>query len=377
MSSSDGTRTGTAPSTTAAPAGGSSVATTATSEATPVTGPRRSRFQFTTVSAARTIVPLVVMVVVLALVTGSRNPVFLSTANAQNVLAQVAVLGILAVGQTMLVVGGQIDLSVGSLVSLTGVIAARKFADGWSTPSVVLLVLAIGVLTGLVWGLAVAYLDVPPFILTLGGLSVLGSAALVLANNTPIPVRDSLSSWGFGAWGPLSTPVVMLLLVVVVGVVLLHFTRFGRTVFALGSSRSTTYLAGVPVQRHLVLVFVGNSALAAFAGLLMMARIGSGDPRSGAGLELAVIAVVVLGGASLAGGRGTIVGTFVGVLVFGVVSASLTFLQVPGAFQSLVSGGILVLAVVITAIAERRASRSTGASWTAALVRTLPRLRRS
>ncbi|PWJ54180.1 monosaccharide ABC transporter membrane protein, CUT2 family [Quadrisphaera granulorum] len=336
-----------------------------------------ARLQFTTVAAARSIVPLLVVVVVLSWVTGSQNPAFLTSVNAQNVLAQVAVLGILAVGQTFLVVGGQIDLSVGSLVSLVGVVAARCFADGWSTPAVVVLALAIGAATGLVWGTAVALLDVPPFILTLGGLSVLGSLALVLSDNTPVPVRDGLSSWGFGTWGPLRTPVAMLLLVVVLGALLLHFTRFGRTTFALGSSRSTTFLAGVPVKRHLVLLYVGNSTLAAFAGLLMMARIASGDPRAGLGLELSVIAVVVLGGATLAGGRGTVVGTFAGVLVLGVVSASLTFLQVPGAFQSLVSGGILVLAVVATALAERRAGGSGTAGWAGALRRSLPRLKRT
>ncbi|GAA0292561.1 ABC transporter permease [Kineococcus aurantiacus] len=169
----------------------------------------------------------------------------------------------------------------------------------------------------------------------------------------------------------------LLLLVVITGVLLLHFTRFGRTTFALGSSRSTTYLTGVPVRRHLVLLYAGNSTLAGFGGLLMMARIASGDPRAGSGLELAVIAVVVLGGATLAGGRGTVTGTFAGVLVLGVVSASLTFLQVPGAFQSLVSGGILVLAVLATAVAERRAGRTGDTGWSGALRRSLPRLSRS
>ncbi|MEH3075819.1 MAG: ABC transporter permease [Quadrisphaera sp.] len=358
-----------------------SLASSGTTSTTGAPGPaaprRRTQVQFTTVAAARSIAPLLVVVVVLAWFTGSQNPAFLTPVNAQNVLAQVAVLGVLAVGQTFLVVSGQIDLSVGSLVSLVGVVAARCFADGWSAPSVVVLSLAIGAAVGLVWGAAVAFLDVPPFILTLGGLSVLGSLALVLSDNTPVPVRDGLSSWGFGTVGPVRTPVAVLLAVAVLGVLLLHFTRFGRTTFALGSSRSTTYLAGVPVKRQLLLLYTGNSTLAAFAGLLMMARIASGDPRAGLGLELSVIAVVVLGGATLAGGRGTVVGTFAGVLVLGVVSASLTFLQVPGAFQSLVSGGILVLAVVATALAERRSGSPAAGGFAGALRRSLPRLSRS
>jgi ribose/xylose/arabinose/galactoside ABC-type transport system permease subunit len=327
----------------------------------------RYRLQFSTTSALRTVVPLVLVVVALSLYTDGQNSAFLSTNNVQNVLSQVAVLGILAAGQTFLLIGGQIDLSVGSLVSLVAVIAARQFDAGWSDPAVIVFALATGAAVGLVWGLVVAFLDVPPFILTLGGLSVFASLALVLADNTPVPVASGLDSWGFGEWAGVRAPVVLLAVVLVVTGVLLHLTRFGRNTYALGSSRPTTFLAGVPVRRHIVLLFVGNSMLAAFGGLVMMARLASGDPRSGSGLELSVIAVTVLGGAALSGGRGTMVGSFLGVLVFGVISASLTFLQVPGAYQDLVSGGILIIAVTITAAADLRASRSRGLRGTAAL----------
>ncbi|WP_409330307.1 ABC transporter permease [Trujillonella humicola] len=327
---------------------------------------RGPRLQHTTTQALRTVLPLVVLLVALALYTDSQNPAFIRSGNIENILVQVAVLGILAAGQTFLLIGGQMDLSVGSLVSLVAVLAAKQFDAGWSTPAVVIFALALGALVGLVWGLVVAYLDVPPFILTLGGLSVLGSLALVASNNVPIRVQDGLNSWGFGQWFGLRAPAVMLIVVLVLAGLLLHFTRFGRTTYALGSSRPTAFLAGVPVKRHLVLLFVGNSTLAAFAGLVMMARLAAGDPRSGQGLELSVIAVTVLGGAALAGGRGTMIGTAVGVLVFGTISSSLTFLKVPGAYQSLVSGGILIVAVVVTAAADLRAARATGVRGSAA-----------
>jgi ribose/xylose/arabinose/galactoside ABC-type transport system permease subunit len=226
----------------------------------------------------------------------------------------------------------------------------------------------MGAAIGLVWGLVVAYLDVPPFILTLGGLSVFGSLALVLSDNKPIRVPDGLDGWS-SSWFGLRGLAVMLIVVLVLAGLLLHLTRFGRTTYAMGSSRPTAFLAGVPVKRHLVLLFVGNSTLAAFAGLVMMARLSSGAPRSGAGLELTVIAVTVLGGAALAGGRGTMIGTAVGVLVFGVTDASLVFLQVPGAYQALLSGGILIIAVVVSAAADLRAARATGIGGRAALRR--------
>lgn len=331
---------------------------------------RGPRLQHTTTQALRTILPLVVLLVALALYTDSENPAFLRSGNIENILVQVAVLGILAAGQTFLLIGGQMDLSVGSLVSLVGVLAAKQFESGWSTPAVVAFALALGAAVGLVWGVVVAYLDVPPFILTLGGLSVLGSLALVFSGNVPIRVTDGgLDGWGFGEWFGLRAPAVMLLVVLVLAGLVLHLTRFGRTTYALGSSRPTAFLAGVPVKRHLVLLFVANSTLAAFAGLVMMARLAAGDPRAGEGLELSVIAVTVLGGAALAGGRGTMIGTAVGVLVFGTISASLTFLKVPGAYQSLVSGGILIVAVVVTAAADLRAARASGLGGRAALRR--------
>lgn len=334
------------------------------------------RLQFSTTAALRTVLPLLVAVVAVSLYTDSQNPAFLTSNNLQNILSQVAVLGILVAGQTLLLIGGQIDLSVGSLVSLVAVVSAKLFDAGWSDTAVIAAALGIGVGVGLVWGLVVAFLDVPPFILTLGGLSVFASLALVLADNTPVPVADGLDSWGFGEWFGVRAPVVLLVGTLVVVGLLLHLTRFGRTTYALGSSRATTYLAGVPVRRHLVLLFTLNSTLAAFGGLVMMARLASGDPRSGAGLELAVIAAAVLGGAALSGGRGTMVGSALGVLVLGTVTAALTFLQVPGTYQSLVSGGILILAVVITAVADTRATKArgqrTGPAARSALARLLP-----
>lgn len=327
------------------------------------------RRQSTTQTFWRTVVPLVLAIVVLSVYSNSENPAFMTSANWQNILSQVCVLGILAAGQTFLVIGGQMDLSVGSFVSFIGVLTAQQLAAGWSTEAVVVLALALGVGLGLVWGLAVAFLRVPPFVLTLGGLSVFASLALVLADNQPIPVMESgLVDIGFGEWFGFRAPAVILVVTVLLLGLVLHLTRFGRNTYALGSSPRAAYLAGVPTKRLTVALFVLNSTLASVAGLVMMARLAAGDPRAGAGLELSVIAVTVLGGAALAGGRGTMVGTFLAVVVFGVINASLTFLQVPGAYQSLVTGGILIFAVTVTAVADLRAGRvSTGDGRAASL----------
>jgi ribose/xylose/arabinose/galactoside ABC-type transport system permease subunit len=336
--------------------------------------PRRPTSRARTSSTAtivRTIVPLLLVIIVLSIYTNSRNPAFLSSGNIQNILAQSAALGILAVGQTLLVIG---DLSVGSLASLTGVMAAKEFGAGWSTAVVVAMSLLVGAIVGVLWGLIVTYLKVPSFILTLGGLSVFSSAALILSSNTPISVLDGLSTLGFGTWFGLQTPGVVLVVVTVIGGVVLHLTRFGRNVYALGSSAEATYLAGVPTRRVTISMFVVNSMLTAVGGLLLMARLAAGDPRSGSGLELTVVAAIVLGGASLAGGRGSMIGSFLGVLVFGTVTASLTFLSVAGAYQSLVSGAILIFAVVATAAADLRAGRTQSRRPLEAFGQTITRL---
>lgn len=308
----------------------------------------------------RTAVPLIAVIVVLSIYTNSRNGAFLTNNNIQNILVQSSALGILGIGQTFLLVGGQLDLSVGSLVSFTGVFGAYEYTRHWNEWVILVVLLAVGVGVGLMWGLIVTYLRVPPFILTLGGLSVFSSLALVISHNRPISVVNEFNSLGFGKWLGLDAPVTLFLILLVAGGILLHLTRFGRQVFALGSSEQVAYLAGLPTKRIKVSIFMLNGLLAAVAGVVQLGRLAAGDPNAGSGLELACIAAVVLGGASLSGGRGTMAGTLLGTLVFGVINASLVFLNVAASWQNLVSGGVLIFAVTVTAISDMRRDRRTG-----------------
>lgn len=300
----------------------------------------------------RTALPLLVAMVVLSLYTNSQNSAFLSRSALENILTQVAVLGILAVGQTLLVVGGQLDLSVGSVVSFTSVVGAYLYSHHWSQPAILLVMLGIGTGIGLLWGLLVTYLRVPAFILTLGGLSAFSSLALVISNNRPISVLGAFNSLGFGDWLGLPAPAVVFLAAVVLGALVLHGTRFGRQLFALGSSEDAAYLAGLPTRGIKLRLFLLNGLLVGVAGLVQLARLSAGDPSSGSGLELATIAAIVLGGVALTGGRGTMFGSLLGTLTFGVIDASLVFLNVGGAWQSFVTGGVLILAVTVTALTD-------------------------
>lgn len=302
-------------------------------------------------------IPLVVIIIGLSLVANSQNDAFLSQGNLERILVASAVLGILAVGQTMLLVAGQFDLSVGSLVSLVSVIAAKMVLGNVPDAVVVAIALLIGMGVGLIWGLVVSLLKVPPFILTLGGLAVFASLALTVASSTPIPLPNGLEWLQTGSVAGLRTPTLMWLLAIVVGGVLLHFTRFGRNLYAVGANEEAAYLSGISVTGTKIAVFMFNGLVVGAAGLVITGRVGAGDPRGGVGLELIVIAAIVLGGASLAGGRGTILGSVLGVLVLGVVTSSLTFLSVPDSYDQFVFGAILIAAVVVTAIADLRRRR--------------------
>jgi ribose/xylose/arabinose/galactoside ABC-type transport system permease subunit len=302
--------------------------------------------------------PLLVIIIGLALYTNAHNGNFLSAGNIKQILVANAVLGILAVGQTILLVGGQFDLSVGSMVSFGAVLVAKQITGGVGEFVAVVVVILVAAATGLVWGLLVAHIRIAPFILTLGGLAVFASAAVTLSSSTTIPIPDNLLWLQTGTVIGIPTPVVLWAAALIVGGILLHFTRFGHTVYAVGANEEAAFLSGTSVVWVKIAVFVFNGVLVGVAAIVMAGRAGAGDPNVGAGLELTTIAAIVLGGASLAGGRGTVLGSLLGVLVLGVVTSSLTFLNVPNSYNQFVFGAILIVAVTVTAIAELRRRRA-------------------
>ena len=308
----------------------------------------------------RVYVPLVMAIVGLSIYTGTQNDLFLTWNNFKLILLASVPLGILAIGQTFLLIGGNLDLSVGSMVSMSSVMVALLIRD-YSMNEVLILVIVLGAgaVIGLIYGLIVALIRVPSFILTLGGLSVISGIGLTLSNTATIGIREGFGTLRSTEWLGLRVSVLLWLALLLVGGFVLHFTRFGRNVFAMGSSKEAAYLSGVPIKLTTVALFVVNSMLASLAGVLFFARIGAGAPRGGIGMELTTIAAIVLGGTSLFGGRGTILGTFLGVLTLGVVQSSLTFLSVPETYSPMVFGGVLIAAVVITAIAELRREQAS------------------
>ena len=292
---------------------------------------------------------------------------FLEPGNITNVLRQITVNAIMAVGQTFVIITAGIDLSVGSLIALTGVVMAQianalPFGGGGNFAVTLLVGLAVGCAAGYVNALPVVRLGLPPFITTLAMMQVARGLAFILAHGQPIPLKNSAPfDWlgtGYlfpGAFGLPGIPFAVLVMAVVAIVfsVLLGRTAYGRYVLALGGNEEAARLAGVDTVRVKTLVYVISGGCAAVAGLLLMSRFASGAPQNGTGYELQAIAAVVVGGTSLMGGRGTIVGTFFGALLIGVLYNVMNLLHVESYTQLIVLGVVILLAVVLDELRKR------------------------
>jgi ribose/xylose/arabinose/galactoside ABC-type transport system permease subunit len=292
--------------------------------------------------------PFLALVAVYALFAILRFDRFVTWDNSAIMLQQTAVIGIGAIGMTLIVISGGVDLSFGSIIALSAVVLALLLEAG--APPVVAAAGAIGlgVMTGVASGLLVTRLRLMPFIVTLGMMGILRGAAKGLASEQPIYPEPTwlndlmLLSSRFlpgGVW------IMLVMAVVVAGV--LRYTRFGRHIFAIGSNESTARLCGVAVDRTKVWIYAVGAGFAGLAGVLQFSYLTGGDPTTAVGLELNIIAAVVIGGASLSGGRGTVLGTMVGALIMTVVNNGCTKLEMSNWVQEIVTGGIIVAAVTL------------------------------
>jgi ribose/xylose/arabinose/galactoside ABC-type transport system permease subunit len=302
---------------------------------------------------------IVLVLVVNALTHGD----FLALRNLTNVLRQISVNAIMAVGQTFVIITAGIDLSVGSLVGLAGVVMAlvanALHLGAPATFVVTLLVgLAVGCAAGWINALPVVKLNLPPFITTLAMMQVARGLAYILAHGQPIPVNGAAFNWlGTGSIAGVPWIVIVMAIVTIVFAIVLGRTAYGRYVLADGGNEEAARLAGIDVARVKTLVYVISGGCSALAGLLLMARFSSGSPQSGTGYELQAIAAVVVGGTSLMGGRGTIVGTFFGALLIGVLNNVMNLLNIESYTQEIVLGAVILLAVVLDELRKRYLAR--------------------
>ncbi|MGA2794485.1 MAG: ABC transporter permease [Roseiarcus sp.] len=308
---------------------------------------------------------LVLLMVVFAIL----EPSFLTPLNLFNVMRQISIEGLIAIGMTFVILTAGIDLSVGSLVAVAGLVAAMiakgstasSFSlsaaaqQGYGWFAAMLGAIVVGLLGGSLQGFAITRLKVPPFVVTLGGLSVFRGLALMISAAGPISgFEEPYRWWGQGRIGPVPVPVIIFLAFALVAFVVLRYTRYGRQVYAVGGNREAARLSGVNVRRVLLSVYIIIGFLSGLAGFVLSARLNSSEAVAGIGYELNVIASVVIGGTSLFGGVGSIFGTVIGSVLIGVLINGLVLMNVNSYVQQITIGLILVAVVAFDQFAKSR-----------------------
>ncbi|HTH26579.1 MAG TPA: hypothetical protein VL919_15775 [Vicinamibacterales bacterium] len=296
----------------------------------------------------------VIGLLVLCAVLWALTPHFLTVSNLLNIAQQTSINAIVAAGMTFVIVSGGIDLSVGSIVALAGVALGVMLQGGQSPFIAIPGAIAVGTGCGLLNGLLVSVGGLPPFIATLGMMSVARGTALVFTEGRPVSGFDEGFRWlATGTAGFVPAPVLVMLVVYAVAHLVLTRTTFGRYVYAIGGNEEATRLSGVAVRFHKTAIYGVSGALSAVAAIVLTARLNSAQPIAGMMYELDAIAATVIGGTSLSGGSGSLVGTLVGALIMGVLRNGLNLLGVSSFLQQIVIGGVIVGAVLVDTLLKR------------------------
>ncbi len=287
--------------------------------------------------------------IVLVIILSFASDYFLTFNNLLNILRQVSIIGIVAYGMTFVILSGGIDLSVGSVLAFSSAITAGVMSSTHRFALAILAGLATGALMGTFTGILVSKAKMPAFIVTLAMMSIGRGLTLIYTGGRPISegFTDLFNYIGGGYVGPIPFPVILLLILLGVGYLVLNNTPYGRYVYALGGNEDATRLSGINTDKIKMTVFTISGIMAAVSGIILASRLGSAQPQAGTGYELDAIATVVLGGTSLAGGQGGIIGTLMGALIIGVLNNGMTLLGVSSFFQQVVKGLVILLAVYI------------------------------
>lgn len=291
---------------------------------------------------------IVLIFLVMCVILTILKPTFLSIDNIINVFRQISIIAIIAMGSTMVVITGGIDLSPGSIAGVAGIAAAMCAAAGLPVLVPVLAGLAVGAACGLFNGVVIAKGRIPPFIVTLGMLSIARGLAYVLSDGKPISgLSASFLVLGRASVFGVPVPILIMLLMVVLTWCVMKKRVFGKHVYALGGNEEAARVSGIDVDRVKIKVYVFAGLMAGLGGLVLASRIATGHPNSGNGYELDAIAATVIGGTSLSGGIGTVGGTIIGALIIGVLNNGLDILSVPAYYQQIAKGLIIILAVLM------------------------------
>ena len=298
---------------------------------------------------------LIIIVVVLGTIPSLTSPHFLSVNNLFNILLSVTVIGIAAVGQTLVIVSGGLDLSIEPIIAGTGVIVALMNQQGYPLGLSILLGILLGPIIGLLNGILITKVKINAVIVTLATMSIVRGFSLLISNAKTIPFQRA--DFGFIGRGYLFETIplapVLLILVYIIFFLVLNYTGFGRNIYAVGGNAEAARLAGINVDRYRIIIYTISGTLGSMSGLLFAAITGAGLPYGGQGYILTIIAAVILGGTSLAGGIGKIQGTLLGVLIIGMLNNGLILLDIKTFWQMIITGFVLIIAVAVDQIKLR------------------------
>ncbi len=309
-----------------------------------VDGKALSRPKIGKMQSLGSLLGLVLIVVILSVVNGD----FLTVGNIFNVLRQISINALIAFGMTFVILTGGIDLSVGSILALSSAFTAGLMASGMNTWLAVGIGLVGGLVMGAINGLLITKGKVAPFIATLATMTVFRGLTLVYTQGRPITgFKEDFALLGKGYFLQIPMPIIWMVIAFAVLYIILKHTTFGRRVYALGSNEEATWLSGINTSKVKILVYSISGLLAAISGIILTSRLNSAQPTAGGAFELDAIAAVVLGGTSLSGGRGWIVGTLIGAMIIGVLDNGLNLLNVSSFYQQVVKGIVILIAVLL------------------------------
>ena len=304
------------------------------------------------------IIALLAMFIFLTVFPTTRST-FLTPKNMFNILRQNASNLFLATGMTMVIILGGIDLSVGSVIALSGVVAAGCVVN-FGLPEAVgfIAAIAVGAAVGLFNGFIICKTDIPPFIVTLASMNITKGIALVLTGGAPIRcMTDAFKFPGAGYVGPVPTPVILMFIIFILAALMINKTQLGCHIYAVGGNVQAAKFSGISVQKVKFIVYAYTGVMAGIAGVVIASRLYSGQPTAGDGAEMDAIASVVVGGTSMSGGSGRIGGTLIGVLIIGVLNNGLNLMGVDSNFQYIVKGLVILLAVYVDFLRNKKAGR--------------------
>lgn len=283
------------------------------------------------------------------------SDVFLSFENIMNVLRQVSVVGIVAVGMTFVILTGGIDLSIGTVIAVTGVVTARLMVIGLNPILAIIISIGVAILIGCINAFFTHEFKLNPMIVTLGVMTVLKGVSYIVTGGLPVyGFSEEFKVIGQGYIGPIPIPILIMLVCFLIGYFILNYTSFGTAVYGIGGNEEAVRLAGINIRKTKYLVFIICSILSAIAGIVLLSRVNNAQPNAGFGYEMDVITGVVLGGVSMTGGEGKISGVFIGILVMAVLANGMLLLGISEYFQWVVKGSVMLLAISYDKIIKKK-----------------------